>query len=227
MTLHPAEDDGSSRRGDRPPTGAELERWLQAIDRDTPPSAAALGPDAGAEQFAELQALHGTRAALRTWFALENRVLQAGSSPLDAVAVAAAREHFGLDRGRRRQYRWPVLVSGVAAGLLASLFLWSRSGAPTDSSTHLGGGLALQFHAATGELELPPLAAGCFYRVEFLAGGQVVAAEGRLRQPRLRLPPLAAYPGPVRVRALLMQGGAGGEPAAWSDEVEVPAAMIR
>lgn len=226
MTHIPEDEGGAARRDERALTGAELERWLQSIDRDDPPVPDDCGEAEDSVRYAELRALHGTRAALRAWFALENRLLRAGPGPLDAVAVAAAREHFGLDR-RRRRHRWPMLASGVAASLLAGLFLWPRPGATADQPTHLGESLVLRFHVAAGELELPPLAEGYFYRVEFLAGGQVVAAERRLRHPRLRLPPLAAYPGPVRVRALLLQGGAGGEPAAWSDEVEVPAAMIR
>lgn len=236
MTQH-RNEQGSSDSGDgRRPSRDEIDRWIRAIDSDAPIGQDALGLDArehsaAAQRFAELQALQGTRQALRTWFALERQVLQAGPGPLDAVAVASARTHLGLDavaqQRLRRQRHWPLWASGVAAGLLAGMFLWSRSDAPDARTSYLGGNLPLQFHAATGELELPPLAEGCFYRVEFLAGGQVVETERRLRQPRLRLPKLGAYPGPVRVRALLMQGGAGDEPAAWSEEVEVPAAMIR
>lgn len=213
------------------PTGVFRERLLDVVEGRKSLNDAEIQAAMAADprfQAHVLGAMDVTRAlaALR---AAEAEALAAPPTPLEAVAIAAARAGLGLASGQAAQdrpRRWSWLALALAAGILIGALLWRTDGGtvPSNSPTHLGGSLSLSFDEAAGELQLPPLAAGHYYRIRFLAAGKAVGGELTWRTTRLALPSLRGYPAPVVVDVELMQSG---DPIGDRAEVAVPEGMIR
>lgn len=193
-----------------------------AIGADDPRIVAELSDDRFAQALAAALAV---ARRLRQYGRDETAAVAAVESPLDGVAVAAARRHLGLDRGTpRTNPRVVFWLVGFAAAVLVVAWLWrGDTASPREPRDRLGDGAVVTVDATTRTLHFAPaLGIGQTYIVEFGSDDRVVKTIRGVATATLALPDLPSYPPVEWVRVTIVDtGGAPGS----GPRVPLPAAL--